>query len=550
MLRLASQLMMERSGGSAAGDGEARDIDASSAWEAATSGGVAPENGSRRESPSLEPSSLAARAFKAIALTVFFYLLAVAIAALLVYIPLAEVTYTGGREPGLLILWVGAAAILWSIAPRRDRFEAPGALLVAQAQPGLFAAIDRVANLADQPRPAEVYLLRDANAWVSSRGGVMGLGSRRIMGIGLPLLQQLTVSQLQAVLAHEFGHYHGGHVKLGPWIYHARAAIGRTIETLAESGVGLLQLIQRPFVWYGEFFLRFTFAISRQQELDADALSFRLVGRDAIVSTLKALPRAAEAFEVYWRGAVVPVLGAGYRPPIVGGFAHFLEVRSVVSDGKVLPIAPPEERLIDPYDTHPPLRDRVAHIEGLHAASKTPTPLLSADDRPAIRLLDDVDRTELELLRAIAPDPASVPKLSAIDWARVGPTVSVERWRRATREAAAALGDMTPATAPTGKWQLEALGSRILGSRAAAVPREALALHAANVIAAATACALAQAGWSVEAMPGAPVVLRRGDTELRPFEVLTQVLGGQAHPISWARLHAAGGVSSQPLAAV
>jgi Zn-dependent protease with chaperone function len=34
----------------------------------------------------------------------------------------------------------------------------------------------------------------------------MGFGSRRVMGLGLPLLQALNVSQLEAVLAHEFGH--------------------------------------------------------------------------------------------------------------------------------------------------------------------------------------------------------------------------------------------------------------------------------------------------------------------------------------------------------
>ena len=62
------------------------------------------------------------------------------------------------------------------------------------------------------------------------------------MGIGLPLLQALTSSQFRAVIAHEFGHYAGGDLKLGGWIYKTRGAMGRTIKNLArtykESGWG------------------------------------------------------------------------------------------------------------------------------------------------------------------------------------------------------------------------------------------------------------------------------------------------------------------------
>ena len=90
--------------------------------------------------------------------------------------------------------------------------------------------------------PTEVYLVADVNAFVTTRGGFMGFGSRRVMGLGLPLLQTLGVRELRAVLAHEFGHYHGGDTKLGPWIYKTRAAIGRTLQGLA----GYSAMLQKP----------------------------------------------------------------------------------------------------------------------------------------------------------------------------------------------------------------------------------------------------------------------------------------------------------------
>jgi hypothetical protein len=48
----------------------------------------------------------------------------------------------------------------------------------------------------------EVYLIGEPNAWVTVRRGMMGFGGRRIMGLGLPLLGALNISQFRAILAH------------------------------------------------------------------------------------------------------------------------------------------------------------------------------------------------------------------------------------------------------------------------------------------------------------------------------------------------------------
>src|SRR5262249_5945869 len=99
-----------------------------------------------------------------------------------------------------------AGALLWSIAPRRDRFTPPGPLLERGEHPRLFAELDSIASALDEPMPAEVYLVGDVNAWVTDRGGVMGFGSRRVMGLGLPLMAMLTTSEFRAVLARGVAH--------------------------------------------------------------------------------------------------------------------------------------------------------------------------------------------------------------------------------------------------------------------------------------------------------------------------------------------------------
>jgi Zn-dependent protease with chaperone function len=216
--------------------------------------------------------SLALRAAAAVLLMVGFYALALGIAGSLIAIPVAEVTYAHRLDFRLAAFClVGGLAILRSIVPRRDRFEPPGPSLTAQEQPRLFATIEGVADATGQTMPAEVYVVPEVNAWVTQRGGFLGVGSRRVMGIGLPLLEMLSIDELRAVLAHEFGHYHGGDTALGPWIYRTRTAIGRTLDSLARHS----SLLMKPFNWYGLGFLRITHAISRRQEYAADALAAR-----------------------------------------------------------------------------------------------------------------------------------------------------------------------------------------------------------------------------------------------------------------------------------
>jgi heat shock protein HtpX len=128
-----------------------------------------------------------------------------------------------------------AAAMLWSLVPRRDLFEPPGMLLDRSSQPRLFAEIDNIAAALNEALPASVYLIGEANAFVSDRGGVLGFGSQRIMGLGLPLFSVLSVSQFRAILAHEFAHYYGGDTSLGPWVYRTqRWPSSASLKTLAR----------------------------------------------------------------------------------------------------------------------------------------------------------------------------------------------------------------------------------------------------------------------------------------------------------------------------
>ena len=117
--------------------------------------------------------------------------------------------------------------ILWSLFPRKDSFTPDGILMDLSRQPRLREELEAIARIMREPLPSEVYLVSAANAAVAQRDGKFGFGNRRLMLLGLPLLQTLSVSQFRAVLAHEFAHFYSGDTSIGPWVFKARSNMAR-----------------------------------------------------------------------------------------------------------------------------------------------------------------------------------------------------------------------------------------------------------------------------------------------------------------------------------
>jgi heat shock protein HtpX len=188
--------------------------------------------------------SLRQRVVLAVALTVGFYALALGLMAAMVWVLFQP--NVPGRVVGFCIF--GVVVIGISIIPWPRRFVPPGPLLNPAGQARLFAELQGVARAVGEAMPAEVYISPEMNA------GVLVRRRRRVMVLGLPLMQVLTVNEMRAVLAHEFGHYHGGDTRLGPWIYRTREAIERIVQNASRQSA----VLQLPFLWYGRMFMRIT----------------------------------------------------------------------------------------------------------------------------------------------------------------------------------------------------------------------------------------------------------------------------------------------------
>lgn len=478
--------------------------------------------------------SLAGRAFLAVLLLIGFYVLAIGIVLALFGLLYSMAVYANRIDLRVvLFVFIGAGTVLWSIIPRRDKFIPPGPKLSPVDHPNLFAAVEEIAQETDQEPPAEIYADAQVNAWVANRGGVMGIGSKRIMGVGLPLLQGLSVSQFKAVLAHEFGHYYGGDTRLGPWIYQTRSIIGRTIVNLAQQE----SFLHKPFLWYGNMFLRVTHAISRQQEYAADALAARTVGSNHLINGLKRVHGSAMAYDAYWNQHVVPVLNAGYHAPLADGFARFMQSSDIAELMQKATNHALENGTQDPYDTHPPLPQRVEAVSAIEANR------LNSEDEPAVSLLGNVAQLESQLFTNLA-QMNGISSFAPVDWAEVGTKIYVPMWTSALSTHGDVLKGITPSQLP-----------EIAQSVAAFVPdgwqsnttSEIRASQFESIIGIGMAVLLHQKGWTLHSQVEKPAYFSLGSMMISPFTTIEELAAGEMQAGEWLDLALRAGIESVDL---
>ena len=402
---------------------------------------------------------------------------------------------------------VGAMAILggtllWSLVPRRSKFVPPGPEIFERDHPRLFAVLREIASTMGQPMPAHVYLMPDVNAFVTESGGILGVGGRRVMGIGLGLLAADNLSQFRATVAHEFGHYAGGDTRLGPIIYATRAAMVRTIENLSGSW------LSRPFVWCWKIYLRLTQAISRQQELVADEWSVRVAGKTAHVTGLRQEALHGLGFQSFLRAEVGSLVERGVRPHnLFEGYRHFSRssVWNKIEDA-ARELA--RETSTDPFDSHPALEERIAYAEQLLLPDRP------MDETPSTSLLERPGALEESVTGAMLPEG-----LEVVDWreadAHFGQNVLAGGRRLQARNPELTLGALLDALGEPGA-RRELVERTVPSLIGAALPeamtwwRDAAVDYSAGFVAA----ELVRCGFVWRTAPGEPLRLERGEDKI------------------------------------
>jgi Zn-dependent protease with chaperone function len=480
--------------------------------------------------------SLLLFAILAIVMVFSSYVFTLLLAAACLYLPWLVVSSVINIQTIALFLGgiVVAGIILWSLIPRPDKFEAPGLLLEPASHPRLFLEIENISKSLDEPLPREVYLLGDSNAWVADRGGFMGFGSRRVMGLGLPLLAALNVSQFRAVLAHEFAHYYGGDTSLGPWVHRTQMTMIRTFRGIGSIGelslpaaVAILCTIVFGILkWYWRLFLRAINFVSRQQEYRADELACVMTAPKWLTSGLQTVHGTTLAWPTYWKTEVAPLLGQGFVPPIGAGFSQFLAVPLIarqVEEGIETEI---REGKADPYDSHPPLRDRLKAVEDLPFQSPP------EDRNLALALLDSVESEELRFLEAVNPD---LPKnsLKPVHWQEQGSKVLIPSWAGFVNQYSSLLQGINPENLPDALTKVPQMARAIRDPKGMLLNPDQRAAQVRSLLGTALALTLVNSGWTLHSSPG-ELHLSRGDEQVNPYDLLEQLSAGTISKDAWA----------------
>jgi Zn-dependent protease with chaperone function len=309
------------------------------------------------------------RAALALVMLAGFFVLAVALAGGLTAIAIWRFSI-GDPEGGAWMLVVavglGGPALWATLRAFFARPEPSGFRMARETHPELWRHVDELARLAGTRGPDDIRLVDGANAAVWERRGV------RYLELGLPLVAGLSVGELRSVLAHELGHYGGGHTQLSAMTYRAKLALQLSLR--GDRVFGLLSA-------WAHLYALVAASESRDHERFADEVAVAASGRDAARRALLRSGPVGEAWNDYVTSYVSLALIAGRTPPLLDGFRSYLDHPRRVHELRELERRMAELEPTSVFDSHPPIRERVATMALLSGGD------VPIDDRPGWTLL-------------------------------------------------------------------------------------------------------------------------------------------------------------------
>ncbi len=442
---------------------------------------------------------------------------------------------------------VVGGTLLWALVPRKIPLQTDGVPISLSRETNLRAEIQALAAALNEKMPDEVYLIHQANAAVLQRD------KKRILLLGLPVLQLLTVSQFRAVLAHEFGHFYAGDTRLGPWVFRARMNMAQVLKRLGDDSA-ILSIISRWAVvavlrllligglslWWN-FFNRVTQHVSRKQEFRCDELACYLGGSENLEKGLCSIHHAAITFPPYWNQVVVPIAAGGFRPQLADGFARFVQVPEIANAASALVQKQLDADTVKPLDSHPPLNARVQNARRLAIVAA------GEDTRPAVHLIQDLPSLELELLIRLMP-ALKPSELKPLFWDSVGSEVYLPLWRSQAAKVAPALVDYTTHRLSAALANLNNIAALIPDPVDTLLTREQRAARAAEAISQALALACVDHGWKLHVQPGQLYVENENGTKVHPPSLIQALQKPNVREDACAEFCAKHGIGDWPLA--
>ncbi len=295
----------------------------------------------------------------------------------------------------LLMVAVGTAVSVFAVVRgtfSRAREGDPGQRLDLEAHPRLRALLDEVAARIGTRPVDNVYLTPDAGVAVMERGGVgrqLRGSAERCLILGIAVLDGMTRRQLEAVLAHEYGHFINRDTAGGGFSFSVRLALMDTAHRLARGDAANWFNPAWLFVsGFSVVFMRISQGASRLQEVLADRWAALAYGAGAFADGLRHVVAASVRFEAWADATVNAALEA--KRPLVNLYREAVELPADRRAELAARVAAELARAPGAYDSHPSPVQRIEWVGRIEAPVAPP-----ADDREeAWALLADREAIE------------------------------------------------------------------------------------------------------------------------------------------------------------
>jgi Zn-dependent protease with chaperone function len=331
--------------------------------------------------------------------------------ALLIYL-----IFLGGHIPIklvviILVFGLGAA---WAVLKSLFTKAAAGGFGLVKTPtdcPRLHQVIGDVARRVDTDPVHEVYVAPGSQIGVHQQGrgpfGVFGV-KRRVLTLGLSTMRFLTVTELEAILAHEYAHFSHRDTFYSRFIYQVHMSIGQALWGMGQAG-GYLNYVN-PFYWflflYYKSYSLLSAGFSRSREFLADRMASSLYGSDVFADALVKVSTDGTLFEKTIYGNIAHLLQQ--QQAFVNMYESFQQYR----DEQLTKQERDEEfqKLLAEkgslFAQHPTVAERLEAVAELPPAEKR-------DATPALQLFENPEETEKELTQFLTDYICALQQLQA-----------------------------------------------------------------------------------------------------------------------------------------
>ncbi len=352
---------------------------------------------------------------------IILFVLALGLVAVCFYAGVAIITNSPGTMTFILgggLMGVGVLVFFFLIKFLFDvnKTDVSGSIEVTAAdQPELVAMVYAIADEAQAPKPKKIFISHDVNACVfyNSSFWSMFLPVRKNLMIGLGLVNALNKSELQAVIAHEFGHFSQRSMKLGSFVYHVNHIIYNMLFRNDGFGKGIQTFSQVHFIFY--LFARITIwivqgiqyvlrqmyklvnlsymGLSRQMEFHADLVAANVSGSNNIISALQRIETADHCYHATLEGYNKLIkqdkVASDFYADHQAVLHHFVQAHEEIKGEEAVL---PRVNIKDQWASHPTTPERKAYLDQFNLAGPV-------DPTPAWSLFNNAEQLKQELTR-------------------------------------------------------------------------------------------------------------------------------------------------------